>query len=68
MQDQHECLSEVERSLYLHAAVEVHSIDTDSGIILDSQINVFAYAKAEVACLGEVLLFQLVLADLETTL
>ena len=67
-QDQYECLSEVVRCQYLHAAVEVHSVDTDSRIILDSQINVFAYAEAEVARLGEVLLFQLVLPNLEATL
>lgn len=68
VQDQHESLIEIERYPRLHAAVEVHSVDTDSRIILDSQINVFAYAEAEVACLGEVPLFQLVLPNLETTL
>ena len=36
------------RWLYLHAAVEVHAVDTNSRVILDAQIDVFADPKAEV--------------------
>jgi len=51
-----------------HAAVEVHAVDTDRGVVLDAQIDVFADAEAEVARLAEVALPQLVLLDLQTTL
>jgi hypothetical protein len=50
-----------------HAAVEVHPIDTDRGVILDAQINVFRDAEAEVAGIREVLLAQFVLLDLQAT-
>lgn len=50
----------------LHAAVEVHAVDTDCRIILDAQIDVLTNAKPKVARLGEVLFPQLVLLDLET--
>ena len=45
--------------------VEVHAVDTDGGVVLDTQIDVLLDAKAEVAVLAEVLPAQLVLADLE---
>lgn len=51
-----------------HAGVEVHSVDTDSGVVLDAQIDVLADAEAEVARLREVALAQLVLLDLQATL
>lgn len=51
-----------------HAAVEVHTVDTDTGVVLDSEIDVLADTEAEVAGLGEVALAQLVLLDLEATL
>ena len=51
-----------------HAAVEVHSVDTDGGVVLDTQVNVLADTEAEVAGLGEVALAELVLLDLEATL
>ena len=51
-----------------HAAVEVHAVDTDAGVILDAEIDVLADAEAEVAGLAEVALAQLVLLDLEATL
>lgn len=51
-----------------HAAVEVHAVDTDGGVVLDTKINVLADTEAEVASLGEVALAQLVLLDLEATL
>lgn len=51
-----------------HAAVEVHAVDTDTGVVLDSEIDVLADTEAEVAGLAEVALAQLVLLDLEATL
>lgn len=51
-----------------HAAVEVHAVDTDGGVVLDTKIDVLADTEAEVASLGEVALAQLVLLDLEATL
>lgn len=51
-----------------HAAVEVHAVDTDGGVVLDTEIDVLADTEAEVAGLGEVALAKLVLLDLETTL
>lgn len=53
---------------YSHAAVEVHAVDTNTGVVLDTQVNVLADTETEVAGLGEVLLPQLVLLDLEATL
>ena len=50
------------------AAVEVHTVDTNTGVVLDTQVNVFADTETEVTGLGEVLLSQLVLLDLEATL
>lgn len=52
----------------LHAAVKVHSVDTNTRVVLDTQVNVFADTEAEVAGLGEVALSQLVFLDLEATL
>lgn len=54
--------------LHLHAAVEVHAVDTDRWVVLDAQIDVLRDTEAEVASLGEVALAELVLLDLETTL
>ena len=51
-----------------HAAVEVHAVDTDRGVVLDTEIDVLADAEAEVAGLGEVAAAELVLLDLEATL
>ena len=51
-----------------HAAVEVHAVDTDGGVVLDTEIDVLADTEAEVAGLGEVALAELVLLDLEATL
>lgn len=33
----------------IHAAVEVHSVDTNRWIILDAQIDMFADAETEIA-------------------
>lgn len=54
--------------MHSHAAVEVHSVDTNTRVVLDTQVNVFADTEAEVAGLGEVALSQLVFLDLEATL
>ena len=51
-----------------HAAVEVHAVDTNRGVVLDAEIDVLANTEAEVAGLAEVALAQLVLLDLEATL
>lgn len=51
-----------------HADVEVHSVNTDSGVVLDTEIDVLADTEAEVTGLGEVALAELVLLDLEATL
>jgi len=51
-----------------HAAVEVHAVDTDTRVVLDTQVDVLRDAEAEVAGLREVALPQLVLLDLEATL
>jgi len=51
-----------------HAAVEVHAVDTNTGVVLDAEIDVLADAEAEVAGLREVALAELVLLDLEATL
>jgi hypothetical protein len=54
--------------LYSHAAVEVHAVDTDRRIVLDTQIDMLRNTEPEVASLAEVALPQLVLLDLQTTL
>lgn len=51
-----------------HAAVEVHAVNADRGVVLDTEIDVLADAEAEVAGLGEVPPAELVLLDLEATL
>jgi len=51
-----------------HAAVEVHAVDTDRGVVLDAEIDVLSDTEAEVASLGEVALAELVLLDLKATL
>lgn len=63
----HKCLPLVPRA-HSHAAVEVHAVDTNAGVVLDTKIDVLADTEAEVAGLGEVALAELVLLDLETTL
>ena len=51
-----------------HAAEEVHAVDTNTGVVLDTQINVLRDTETEVTGLGEVALAELVLLDLEATL
>ena len=47
---------------------EVHAVNACGGIVLDAQIDVLVDAEAEVSGVGEVLLEELVLLDLEATL
>ncbi len=49
----------------LHAAVEIHSVNPNRRIILDSQIDVFTDAEPKVARVREVLLAQFVFFHLE---
>ena len=46
--------------------IEVHSIDTDAWVILDSQIDVLLDTKSKVAGAGEGVLVQLVFLDLRS--
>lgn len=55
-------------AVYLHAAVEVHAVNAYRRVVLESEIDVFADAEAEVASRREIALPQLVLLDLEATL
>ena len=51
-----------------HAGVEVHTVNTDGGVVLDTKIDMLADTETEVASLREVALAELVLLDLEATL
>lgn len=51
-----------------HAAVEVHTVDTNGGIVLDAEIDVLVDTEAEVTSLAEIALAELVFLDLEATL
>lgn len=51
-----------------HAAVEVHTVDTDGGVVLDTQVDVFRDAETKVAGLAEVLAAEFVFLDLEASL
>jgi len=61
-------ISRLSEKVHSHAAVEVHTVDTNAGVVLDTQVDVLADTEAEVTGLGEVPLSQLVLLDLEATL
>jgi hypothetical protein len=54
--------------LYSHAGVEVHSVNTNRWVVLDTEIDVFADTETEVASLREVALAELVFLDLQSTL
>ena len=45
--------------------VEVHTVDTNAGVVLDTQINVFLDTETEVTGLAEVSSPQFVLTDLQ---
>lgn len=51
-----------------HAAVEVHSVNSNRWVVLDAEIDVLGDTETEVAGLREVALAELVLLDLESTL
>ena len=51
-----------------HAAVEIHPVDPNRRIILDSQVDMFTDPESEVARLREVLFPQFVFLDFEPTL
>lgn len=51
-----------------HASIEIHSVNSDRWVVLDTEIDVLRDTEPEVASLGEVALAKLVLLDLETTL
>lgn len=51
-----------------HADEEVHTENTDRGVVFDTQVNVLGDTETEVTGVGEVAAAELVLLDLETTL
>ena len=51
-----------------HADVEIHSVDSNSWVVLDTEIDVLGDSETEVTGLREVALAELVLLDLEATL
>jgi len=51
-----------------HAAVEIHSVDTNRRVVLDTKIDVFADTESEVASLREVTLAEFVFLDFQSTL
>lgn len=51
-----------------HAAVKVHSVDTDGRIVLDVQVNVLLDTESKVSGRREVRFLQFVLPDLESSL
>jgi hypothetical protein len=54
--------------MYSHAGEEIHSVNSDRWVILDTEIDVFADTETEVTGLREVALAKLVLLDLQSTL
>lgn len=48
--------------------VKVHTVDTDRGVVLQTEINVLVDTEAKVSGGGEVSVLELVLLDLEATL
>lgn len=51
-----------------HACVEIHSVNTDRRVVLDTEIDVFGDTETEVTSLGEVALAELIFLDLQSTL
>lgn len=51
-----------------HAAVEIHAVNTNSWVVLDTEIDVFADSETKVASLGEVALAELIFLDFQSTL
>lgn len=52
----------------IHAAIEIHPVDTNCRIILDSQIDMFTDAETEIAGLREVPPLQFVFLNLQPSL
>ncbi len=52
---------------YSHAAVEIHSVNTNRRVVLDTEIDVFADTETKVASLREVALAEFVFLDLQST-
>jgi hypothetical protein len=50
-----------------HAAVEIHSINTDRRVVLDTEIDMFADSETKVTSLGKVTLAELVFLNLQST-
>ena len=50
------------------ANVEIHSVDSSGGVVLDAEINVLADSEAKVSSVGEVPLQELVLLNLQPAL
>ena len=48
--------------------VEIHTVNTDGGVVFDTQIDVFLDTETEIAVHGEVFTTQLVFTDLEEKL
>ena len=54
--------------MHSHAAIKVHSVDANCRVVFDSQVDMFADAKSEIARFRKILLLQLVFLDFEATL
>jgi hypothetical protein len=54
--------------MHLHATVEVHSIDANTRVVLNTKVNVLADTEAEVTRLGEIALLQFIFLDFQATL
>lgn len=50
-----------------HAGKEIHSVNTNGWVVLNTKINVLRNTKTEVSSLGKVALAKFILLDLETT-
>jgi hypothetical protein len=54
--------------VYSHAAVEIHAINSNRRVVLDTEIDMFADTESKVASLREVALAEFVFLDLQSTL
>jgi hypothetical protein len=54
--------------IYSHAGEEIHPVNSDRRVILDTKIDVFADTETEVTSLREVALAEFVFLDLQSTL
>ena len=51
----------------IHAAVKIHAVDTNGGIIFDTEIDMFGDTEAEVTRFRKVPFLEFVLLDLEAS-